>query len=264
MSDEPVDVVICTKNSAETLRPVLERVIRYVPVNRLIIVDGGSEDGTVDIAREFGAEVHYDGGRGLGYARNMALGLVRTPIFAFIDGDAFIPKNWFSLIKYFRDPKVAVASGFTFFGPDDPVLKALYKYQLRRYKIIPASLSNALLRLSHVKEVGGIREIPSSEDRELYERLTAKGLKWVVDRSVISFQPRSLRQHMAHARWWSSGKRAAGYPISETAWLLLKSPAVAVVLFFRAHPALLVYYPLLKLQEYLGYLDYVRAERECG
>lgn len=253
--------MVCTKNCAGTLKPVLERVVRHVPLNRLIIVDGGSEDGTLDVARGFGAEVHFDGGRGLGYARNMALKLVETPIFAFIDGDAFIPENWFSLIKHFRDSKVAVASGFTLFGPENPVLRALYRYQLRRYKHISPSLSNALLRLDHVKSVGGVRvNLPSCEDRDLQERLLSKGLKWVVDRSIISYQPRSLRQHLAHVRWWGRGERAMGRPVTEPAWFLMKSMATAVALASSAHPALLVYYPLLKLCGYLGYLEEAKAE----
>ncbi|MCD6530484.1 glycosyltransferase [Candidatus Bathyarchaeota archaeon] len=261
-----VDVVLCVKNDAETLKPVLKRVISYIPLSRLIVIDGGSDDGTVEIAEEFEAEIYRDGGKGLGYARNMALRLVKTPIFAFIDGDTFIPKHWFSLIRYFKDPKVAVASGFTFFGPEDPVLRALHAYQLRRYRSIPASLSNALLRLDHVKTVGGMREdLPAWEDIDLQRRLIKKGLKWISDRDVVSYQPRDLKKHIAHARWWGRGGRAARNSILETAWFLLKSPVTAIALFFSAHPALLIYYPILHLYSYLGYLDEVKAEGEtCG
>ena len=256
-----VDVAICVKNDAGTLRYVLKRVVRYVPLNRLIVIDGGSDDKSVEIAREFGAEIYLDEGRGLGYARSMALRLVETPIFAFIDGDTFIPKNWFDLIKYFKDPKVAVASGFTFFGPENPVLRALSEYQLQRYKFMSASLSNALLRLKHVKEAGGIREdLPSGEDGALQRKLLAKGFMWIVDRRIISYQPRRLRQHLAHMRWWGRGTRAVGDSVLKPAWFLMKSPVTAIALFLSAHPVLLLYYPMLKLHGYLGYLDEAKAE----
>lgn len=258
-----IDVVICTKNNAKTLGSVLKRIVKYVPMNRLIVIDGGSNDGTVEIAKKFGAEVYFDGGKGLGYARNMALKHVETPIFAFIDSDALIPYNWIKLMRHFNDQKVAVASGFTFFGPEHSILKALYKYQLRRYKFVPVSLSNALLRLDYVKEVKGIREdLPSGEDRDLYEKLTKKGYKWIVDRSIITYQPRDLKQHLAHVRWWGRGDRAIGHPITEPAWFLIKSPFTAIAMLFSAHPALLIYYPLLKLQGYLGYLDEVKAKKK--
>lgn len=259
---QKIDVVVCTKNSGRTLRQVLERVVKYIPVNRLIVVDGGSTDQTVEIAKEFGAEIHFDGGRGLGYARNMALKIVETPIFAFIDSDALIPRNWMNLMKYFKDPKVAVASGFAFFGPETSVLKALHRYQLRKYRVLQASLSNSLLRLDVVKAVGGIREdLPSSEDTDLYDRIIKREYKWVIDRNIISYQRRDLMQHLAHAKWWGQGTRAAGYPMRKMAWYVIKSPLTAIALMLTGHPALLLYYPLLKLQGYLGYLKEAKAER---
>jgi glycosyltransferase involved in cell wall biosynthesis len=261
-----VDVVVCAKNSAETLRPVLERVLRYVPVNRLIVIDGESDDGTVKIAEEFGAEIHSDGGKGLGYARNMALSLVETPIFAFIDADTLIPKNWFSLIRHFKDPKVAVANGYTFFGRNNPVLKALSDYQLRSDRLEPPSFSNTLVSVRSVVDVGGIREdLPSCEDSELHERLSKNGFRWVVDKRIVAHHPRSLSEHLSHVKWWGRGSRATRKPISFHAWYLMKSPASGLKLALKANPALLIYYPLLRLSIYMGYLEETKMEkRKCG
>jgi len=261
-----VDVVVCAKNNAETIRPVLERVLRYVPVNRLILIDGESGDETVKIAEGFGAEIYSDGGKGLGYARNTALSLVETPIFAFIDADTLIPKNWFSLIRHFKDPKVAVASGYTFFGRNNPVLKALSEYQLRSDRSEPPSFSNALVRAKQVLDVGGIRvDLPSCEDNELYERLSKNGFRWVVDKRIVAHHPRSLSEHLSHVRWWGRGSRAAGKPVSFHAWHLIKSPASGLKLALKANPALLLYYPMLRLSMYLGYVEEAKMEkkREC-
>lgn len=56
MADVPVSIVIRTLNAAATLRPVLE-ALRRNPDDQLILVDSGSTDGTVDLARSHGAEV---------------------------------------------------------------------------------------------------------------------------------------------------------------------------------------------------------------
>ena len=258
-----VDVVVCAKNSGETLKPVLERVFRHVPVNRLIVIDGESHDETVSIAEEYGAEIYSDGGKGLGYARNMALSLVETSIFAFIDADTLIPKNWFSLIRHFEDPKVAVANGYTLFGCNNPVLKALSEYKLRREGYEPPSFSNALVRVKPVVEVGGIREdLPSCEDNELRERLGEHGYRWIVDKRIVAHHPRSLSQHLTHVKWWGRGSRASGKPISLHAWFLIKSLGSALKLSFQAHPALLIYYPLLRLSMYMGYLEEAESEKK--
>ncbi len=53
-----VDVLIVTFNSARTLRTCLNLVRKVVPVNRLLIGDGGSTDKTLEIANNYGAEVY--------------------------------------------------------------------------------------------------------------------------------------------------------------------------------------------------------------
>jgi glycosyltransferase involved in cell wall biosynthesis len=44
----------------------------------------------VRIAEEIGCEVYFDGGAGLGAARNMELKVAETEVMAFIDSDAYI------------------------------------------------------------------------------------------------------------------------------------------------------------------------------
>ena len=104
---ERFDIVVCARNNEATIATCLERIQKYALPSRLIVIDGNSTDRTTQLASEMGAEVYSDNGKGLGYARNMALRLVRTPVFGFIDADAFIPKNWVSLLTHMEDPRVA-------------------------------------------------------------------------------------------------------------------------------------------------------------
>ena len=261
-----IDVVVCTKNNADTIKHVLGRILKYVPVNKLIIIDGISKDGTLEIAKEFGAKIYSDQGKGLGYARNMALSIVETEIFAFIDADVLIPKDWFNLIKHFKYERVAVANGFIMFGFNDPILKALSKYQLqnRRYKQI--NLGNALVRLKSVIKVGGIkRGLPSSEDSELHARLLKHGFKWVVDKNVVAYHPRTLKEHLAHMRWWGIGDRVAGSPPTSYLYAIVRSFGSGLNLALQAHPTLLILFPLFRLNRYLGYLEQAKMEKvECA
>ena len=85
-----VSVVICTKNSESTLKKTLESIKLTKPLE-IIIIDGGSTDQTLDIARMFTKRIYYDKGRGLGYARYLGVKLSRGDYVAYIDSDVVIP-----------------------------------------------------------------------------------------------------------------------------------------------------------------------------
>jgi glycosyltransferase involved in cell wall biosynthesis len=84
---EPVSLVIPTFNEAETIGAVI-REIPEAYGGDIIVADGGSHDGTQDIARAAGARV-LDAGRG--YGRACALGaaaaLPSSRVIVFMDGD---------------------------------------------------------------------------------------------------------------------------------------------------------------------------------
>lgn len=90
-----VDVAVCTYNSERYLRECLGSIKRFVPFKRLIIVDHYSIDKTVQIAKEYGAEVFYED-RGLGYARQIAIEQSDSPFLLFVDSDVvFFDDKWF-------------------------------------------------------------------------------------------------------------------------------------------------------------------------
>lgn len=93
MNSIPVSVGILTFNSARTLKRVLESVRAC---DDIIICDGGSTDGTLDIAREYGARIiaqdaafKRSDGRLADYSgvRNQCLLAARHPYFLYIDSD---------------------------------------------------------------------------------------------------------------------------------------------------------------------------------
>ncbi len=81
-----VAVVIPTFNEAESIAPVVAEVPRNI-VDRVIVADGGSADGTPDVARRAGAEVIVVG-RGYGLACLAgAQAAADADIIVFMDGD---------------------------------------------------------------------------------------------------------------------------------------------------------------------------------
>jgi glycosyltransferase involved in cell wall biosynthesis len=85
MSNMKLSVILITKNEASNIRECLESV-RFA--NEWIIVDSGSTDGTIDIAREFGATViSTDDWPGFGPQKNRALDAATGDWILSIDAD---------------------------------------------------------------------------------------------------------------------------------------------------------------------------------
>jgi len=89
----PISVQICTLNEAGNIRACLESVRENDPAE-ILVIDGGSTDGTAEIAKEFGANVLTPGKLGLGPSRKLGYMFTKCEYVAFIDADDLVPANW--------------------------------------------------------------------------------------------------------------------------------------------------------------------------
>jgi glycosyltransferase involved in cell wall biosynthesis len=85
VSSPQVSVVIPTYNEAAAIAAVISELPPGV-AREVIVADGGSTDGTQDIARRAGARV-VDGGRGYGRACRAGAEAAEYDVIAFLDGD---------------------------------------------------------------------------------------------------------------------------------------------------------------------------------
>ncbi len=67
--------------------------------DEIIIIDGGSTDKTVEIARKAGAKALIFSHRGIGYARQQGLKAATGDIIAYTDADTEVPANWLDVIE---------------------------------------------------------------------------------------------------------------------------------------------------------------------
>jgi glucosyl-3-phosphoglycerate synthase len=121
-----LSVVIPTLNEAKTIEAIVSEVVRGqrsgLPVDQLLVVDSGSEDSTVDLARRAGAEVvdhrlllPSAGTRiGKGEALWKALSVVRGEVVVFLDGDLEnFHSDWIGKLvaPLSEDPGVSLVKG---------------------------------------------------------------------------------------------------------------------------------------------------------
>ncbi|MBX8631109.1 MAG: glycosyltransferase family 2 protein [Thermoplasmata archaeon] len=93
-SKDGVDVLIRTFNSGRTLRDCLQSVVSCIPYRKILIADHCSTDGTPEIAKEFGADVHTED-TGLGYATKLLISLAETEYVLFVDSDVNVVSRSF-------------------------------------------------------------------------------------------------------------------------------------------------------------------------
>jgi GT2 family glycosyltransferase len=113
-----VAFVILTKNSGRTLNRCLSEVSKLKDEMNVevIIVDGGSTDNTLEIVKQYSRELNIkvlcDGGRGLGYARDIGWRSSSADYIVMLDSDVILNRRFLmNAIKLLeRDQKLGAVS----------------------------------------------------------------------------------------------------------------------------------------------------------
>ncbi|GBF48807.1 glycosyl transferase family 2 [Leptospira ryugenii] len=98
--DDPehaIDVIIPIMHTNELWEANLHSIYREVPVNRLLLGDGGAIDDSLDIAKKFPRVVVLDqkNFKSLGYCIRNLIENVETEWFAYFHSDVYLPEQWF-------------------------------------------------------------------------------------------------------------------------------------------------------------------------
>jgi glycosyltransferase involved in cell wall biosynthesis len=92
-----LDVVLLTKNSLKPcLSECVDSIYRNIPVNRLLVVDGGSTDGTLELLRRYPNVVVIEDLHGTrATARQKGINAVETNWHVHVDSDVILCDEWF-------------------------------------------------------------------------------------------------------------------------------------------------------------------------
>ena len=154
----------------------------------VIIVDGGSTDATVKIAKEYSIRV-VSTPLNAPAAYNYAIKHTNSEILGFIDADAKVEKEWLTkLVPHLDDPQVAgVSGGIETWNAENAWARSIgydlrNRYARLRKYVVRVATMNLLLKKHIIEDVGWFDEnLPSQYDTDLGFRITSRGYKIVYD-----------------------------------------------------------------------------------
>ena len=170
-------VIIPVLNEVENIQETIKAARRaYTPeAVEIIVVDGGSTDGTCDMIPADVLVLH--GPRGRAVQMNAGADKANGDIFVFCHADTLLPDGWLEAIRdALSDPKV---SGGVFQCTTLPESFLLMKFFNRinapaQWQIMSGEMAQFMLRETFFK-VGGFPEIPLMEDIEMSRSLNNQG-----------------------------------------------------------------------------------------
>lgn len=182
-----VSVVLPVLNEAERLPATLEST-RVLPGSEVIVVDGGSRDGSRDVARQFGCRL-LDAPRGRAVQMNAGADVARGEVLLFLHADCRLPPD--------AGPALRQALG------DDRVGWGAFRHRIDSPRLslrVIAAADNVragwlrrpfgdqaiFVRRTLFQEVGGYPDVPLLEDLGLARKLRRAARFRLADAVVLS------------------------------------------------------------------------------
>jgi glycosyltransferase involved in cell wall biosynthesis len=218
-----LSVVIPALNSASTIHLTLSSIFSNNFPRELfevLVIDNGSSDGTVDVAKRFPVKIFHCTKRGIGPPRNFGIKMAKGEIICLTDSDCIVEKDWLEKIFNFfeQNPEADGVGGPVLpypysqnkiqkltgelFVEDQGYPKEVVKVQFgSSYGIIFGS--NSAYKKEALLSVGGYSE-PGGSNLELAWRLTSRGwnLFFNPDIKVYHIFPASLKSIIRQQFRW--------------------------------------------------------------
>lgn len=220
-----LSIVIPTLNSVATISGALSSIFANESCGEtfeVLMVDNGSSDATVDLAKRFPVKIYHCPRRGIGPPRNLGIQKAQGDIVCFTDSDCIVEKDWIAKISHFFD-RHAEADGVggpvlsypccqnkiqeltgKIFVEDQEYPQSLKKVQAGSLRGVIFGSNSAYKRNALVRS-GGFVE-PGGSNLELALRLVANGKRLFFDPSIIVYHvfPANLKAVLRQQFRWGA------------------------------------------------------------
>ncbi len=171
-----LSVIIPVLNEAETIAQTLQHL--QAPAVEIILVDGGSSDPTVAIAKERGAKVILSAEPGRAIQMNTGAKYATAETLLFLHADTELPKNYRQLVQETLAKPKTVAGAFQLkIKGQNPLLRLIEKGVNARSRFLqmPYGDQGIFLKKETFENIGGFPLLPIMEDFQLVLTLKKQG-----------------------------------------------------------------------------------------
>ena len=190
-----ISVIVPALNEAESIEAALTRA-RAAAVREIIVVDGGSSDGTAALAEPLADRV-ITAPRGRASQMNTGAALARGAVVLFLHADTRLPSGFDQLVlTALADPRVAGGRFDVSLEPGSPLIRltaALINVRSRLSRIATGDQA-IFARRSVFAEMGGFPDIPLMEDVAFSRALKRRGRVACLRQRVVT-SSRRWRKH---------------------------------------------------------------------
>ncbi|MBD2577453.1 TIGR04283 family arsenosugar biosynthesis glycosyltransferase [Oscillatoria sp. FACHB-1406] len=172
-----VSIIIPTFNEAENIAKTLQCAQTGTDIE-IIVVDGGSEDKTIEIVRQMSANVIASPQLGRAAQMNYGAEKATGEILLFLHGDTRLPLGYDAEIRTILGKSGVVAGAFEL-KIDAPLRSLRWVERMvrvrSRFLQLPYGDQGIFLKTSTFKELSGFPILPIMEDFEFVRRLKRRG-----------------------------------------------------------------------------------------
>lgn len=188
-----LSIVLPTFQEARRIGATVEAARAAGDDVEIIVVDGGSSDGTAEIARSRGAQVLQAKHRGRARQMNQGAAAAKGDVLLFLHADTLLPADaGKEIVAILSNPAVAGGCFRLRFDDDHPVLRLSSALSGFGFRLFHYGDCAYFVRRATFREMGGFQPMPLLEDLDFWLRLNRRH-RVVVARSSVLTSARRFR-----------------------------------------------------------------------
>jgi rSAM/selenodomain-associated transferase 2 len=181
-----LSIIIPTLNEAENLTRLIPRLRDHLPRGEILVIDGGSEDRSLEVARSLGAKACCAPRRGRAAQMNFGAEQAKGEVLYFVHADTLPPNSYYQDIEQALQTEAQVGSYRSSFDRDHPLLR-VNAYLTRYDRLFCRGGDQSIFTTRRFFEaVHGYREdFLIMEDFDFIQKARRQGVFHIFDKDIL-------------------------------------------------------------------------------